>query len=99
MRGLINPMLTYFWINVGRELNTNVVPGGALSAASPAQIALIMATHSKDEVRQRWQSVTEALAGVNPGLLRRVANQLRLNQSASPDYAQVAEQLEKMADA
>lgn len=96
MRGLINPMLTYFWINVGRELNTNVVPGGALSAASPAQIALLMATHPKDEVRQRWQTVTETLAHVNPGLLRRVANQLRLNQSASPDYAQVAEQLEKM---
>lgn len=98
MRGLINPMLTYFWINVGRELNTNVVPGGALSAASPAQIALLMAMHPKDEMRQRWQTVTETLARVNPGLLRRVANQLRLNQSASPDYAQVAEQLEKMTE-
>ncbi len=98
MRGLINPMLTYFWINVGRELNTNVVPGGALSAASPAQIALLMALHPKDELRQRWQTVTETLARVNPGLVRRVANQLRLNQSASPDYAQVAEQLEKMTE-
>ena len=40
--------------------------------------------------------MTNRLAEVNPGLLRRVANQIRLNRSESPIYGQVADQIEQM---
>ncbi len=40
--------------------------------------------------------MTQALAEANPGLLRRVANQIRLNRGESPVYAQVADTLEQM---
>jgi hypothetical protein len=40
--------------------------------------------------------MTQGLAEVNPGLLRRVATQIRLNRSDSPVYNQVAETIEQM---
>ena len=40
--------------------------------------------------------MTISLAEVNPGLLRRVASQIRLNRGESPMYAQVADSLEQM---
>ena len=40
--------------------------------------------------------MTNRLAEVNPGLLRRVANQIRLNRGDSAIYAQVADTLEEM---
>ncbi len=95
MRGLINPMLCYYWANAGRELGANVT-NWKPSTTSPAQVATLAATHPDPELRQLWQSITEALAAVNPSLLRRVINQLRLNQNETPEAAQVAQQIEKM---
>jgi len=95
MRGLINPMLCYFWANAGRELGANVT-NWKPSTTSPAQVATLAATHPNPELRQLWQTITEALAAVNPGLLRRVVNQLRLNQGEAPEAAQVANHIEKM---
>ncbi|MGH2522185.1 MAG: NYN domain-containing protein [Anaerolineales bacterium] len=95
MRGLINPMLSYYWANAGRELGLTINAGN-LSTSTPAQIAALIATHPNPELRQLWRSITEALARINPSLLRRVVNQLRLNQTESPEYAQVADKMEKM---
>lgn len=95
MRGLINPMLSYYWANAGRELGENIVVSGA-NASSPTQIAVLAATHPNPELRQLWQSATKALAQVNPSILRRVANQMRTNQPESSDAAKVAQQIEEM---
>jgi hypothetical protein len=95
MRGLINPMLSYYWANVGRELGENIVVNGS-NATSPAQIAVIAATHSNPDLRGIWESATRALAGVNPSILRRVVNQLRLNQSEISDAVTVAGRIEEM---
>lgn len=95
MRGLINPMLSYYWINASREFNINITLGNP-GAITPAQVAVLSATHPNAELRQRWHAITEALAHVNPSLLRRVSHQLRLNQSAAPENAPVADQIDKM---
>lgn len=93
MRGLINPMLSYYWANAGRQLELNVSSWN-LSMSSPAQIAVYAANHPNSELRQLWQTITEELAQVNPGLLRRIANQIMLNRSEWPENARVVEQLE-----
>ncbi len=95
MRGLINPMLSYYWANAGRELELNVSSWN-LSMSSPAQIAIYAATHPNSELRMLWQTITEELAQVNPGLLRRIANQIMLNRSEWPENARVAEQIENI---
>jgi hypothetical protein len=93
MRGLINPMLAYYWANAGRELELNVSSWN-LSMSSPAQIAVYAATHSNPELRHLWEQITEELAQVNPSLLRRIANQLMLSRAETPEYMRVAEQIE-----
>lgn len=93
MRGLINPMLAYFWSNTGRELDINVSSWN-LSMASPAQIAVYAATHPSPDLRKLWNKVTADLAEINPGVLRRIANQLMLNRSDHPENTRVAEQIE-----
>lgn len=98
MRGLINPMLSYYWANAGRELGMNVSSWN-LSGASPAQIAVIAATHENPELRAKFQHMTRDLAAVNPALARRVANQIRLNRADLPEYVQVAEQIDGMIGA
>ena len=50
MRGLINPMLAYYWANAGRELEINVSSWN-LSMSSPAQIAIYAATHPNPDLR------------------------------------------------
>jgi uncharacterized LabA/DUF88 family protein len=95
MRGLINPMLAYFWSNAGRELDINVSSWN-LSAASPAQIAVLAATHPNAELRRFWQMITTELARVNPGLLHRIANQLMLSRAENPEHGKVAEQMEEI---
>ena len=97
MRGLINPMLAYFWSNTGRELDINVSSWN-LSMSSPAQIAVFAATHPNPDLRKMWQKITVELARVNPGLIRRIANQLNLNRTENPEYARVSEQLENIVD-
>lgn len=95
MRGLINPMLAYFWSNSGRELDINV-SGWNLSMASPAQIAVYAATHPNMELRKLWTKITTDLAQINPGVLQRIANQLMLNKSDHPENAHVAEIIENI---
>jgi uncharacterized LabA/DUF88 family protein len=95
MRGLINPMLSYYWANAGRELDVNISTWN-LSATSPTQIAVSAATHADPRLRGLWHSITGSLAQVNPGLLRRIADQIMLDRGESPDHVQVAEQLRHM---
>jgi hypothetical protein len=95
MRGLINPMLAYYWANAGRELEINVSSWN-LSMSSPAQIAVYAASHPNPDLRSLWWSITEELAQVNPGLLRRISNQILLSRSDQPENARVAEQLEDL---
>jgi hypothetical protein len=95
MRGLINPMLSYYWANAGRELDINISTWN-LSASSPAQIAVAAATHGDHRLRSLWQSITGSLAQVNPGLLRRIADQILLDNAESPDHIQVSEQIKHM---
>jgi uncharacterized LabA/DUF88 family protein len=94
MRGLINPMLSYYWANAGRELELNTSAWN-LNMSSPAQIAVLAATHANPDLRRLWQKITEELAGANPGLLHRIANQLSLNRE-DPDSARVAEMIENI---
>lgn len=95
MRGLINPMLSYYWVNAWRELGLNA-GNPSLSATTPAEIAVRAATHEAQELCSLWYAMSNALAEVNPGLVRRVASQIRLNRGESPMYAQVADTLEQM---
>lgn len=95
MRGLINPMLAYFWSNVGRELDINVSSWN-LSISSPAQIAVNAAMHPNPDLRRLWQKITHELARVNPNVVRRIANQLMMNRSDYPENGRVAEQLEEI---
>ena len=93
MRGLINPMLSYYWANAGRELELNISAWN-LSMSSPAQIAVYAANHPNPDLRKLWHRITEELALVNPGLLRRIGNQIMLNRADYPDNARVAEEIE-----
>lgn len=95
MRGLINPMLAYYWSNAGRELDINVSSWN-LSMSSPAQIAVYAATHPNPDLRKLWQRITIELARINPSLLRRITNQLMLNRADYPDYPRVADQIENI---
>jgi uncharacterized LabA/DUF88 family protein len=97
MRGLINPMLAYYWSNSGRELDINVSTWN-LSLASPAQIAVNAATHPNPDLRKLWYKITVDLAEINPGVLRRIASQLMLNKTDHPENARVAEQIETILD-
>ncbi len=92
MRGLINPMLYYYWANLGRRMGA---PLATLTRA-PDRIAVELATHPNPELCARWQKSTRLLAQVNPGLLRRIADQIRLNLLDYPEGAEVAEQIERM---
>ena len=95
MRGLINPMLAYYWANAGRELELNISAWN-LSMSSPAQIAVYAANHPNSDLRRLWQRITEELAQVNPGLLRRISNQINLSRSDYPENARVAEVIENI---
>ncbi len=95
MRGLINPMLSYYWINAWRELGLNM-GNPSTGSSSPAEIAVMAATHENQELCGLWYEMTNELAQVNPGLLRRVIGQIRLNRSDNPQNMQVAETLEHM---
>ncbi|MEJ2597967.1 MAG: NYN domain-containing protein [Anaerolineales bacterium] len=95
MRGLINPMLAYYWSNAGRELEINVSSWN-LSMSSPAQIAIYAATHPNPDLRNLWRSITKELAQVNPGLLRRISNQIMLSRSDQPENLHVAELIDEV---
>jgi uncharacterized LabA/DUF88 family protein len=93
MRGLINPMLAYYWSNAARELDINVSAWN-LSMSSPAQIAVYAATHPNPDLQKLWYKITVELAQINAGLLGRIANQLMLSRSDYPENGRVAEQIE-----
>ncbi len=95
MRGLINPMLSYYWVNAWRELGMTAA-NPSLSTTSPAEIAISAATHQNPDLQRLWFTMTQNLAEANPGLLRRIANQIRLNRSESTIYAQVADTIDQM---
>lgn len=95
MRGLINPMLSYYWINAWRELNISSENPSA-SSTTPADIAVRAAHHDNQSLCGLWFNMTSNLAQVNSGLVRRVANQIRLANGDSPLYIQAAEALEQM---
>jgi hypothetical protein len=97
MRGLINPMLSYYWANAGREMNINTTSWN-ISGASPAQIAVSVATFPDSELQRRWQALTQDLARINPDLLRRIADQIALDRGESPEYAQVADQIKQILE-
>jgi hypothetical protein len=89
MRGLMNPMLSFFWRNLARELNVEME-----YTTLPARLAVQMGTHPNAELQQRWWDSTKKLAQINPGVLRRVASQIMLTQADDPRAAQVASQIE-----
>jgi uncharacterized LabA/DUF88 family protein len=93
MRGLINPMLSYYWANAARELELNVSAWNQ-SMSSPAQIAIFASSHPNPDLRRLWVKLTQELAEVNPSLLRRIAAQIHLNRSEDPEYARAGEQIE-----
>ncbi len=95
MRGLINPMLSYFWVNAWRELGLSM-GNPSTGTSSPAEIAVAAATNEHQELCELWFDMTSKLAEVNPGLLRRVVSQIRLNRADVPVNGQVADQLEQM---
>jgi len=88
MRGLINPMLVYYWANAARELGMNVSSWN-LGSALPAQIAVLVANHENEQLRKRWLARTRALAEVNEGVLRRVVAQIQHNYADQPPYLDV----------
>ncbi len=92
MRGLMNPMLSYYWANAGREVGINMSEWN-LSSASPAQVAVLVVTHENDELRARWEERTRALAQVNGNVLRRVVEQIRHNYGDQPPYLAVADRI------
>jgi hypothetical protein len=95
MRGLINPMLSYYWSNAGRELDINVSAWNQ-SMASPAQIVVFAATHPNPDLHRLWRHITEELARVNPRLLHRISAQLMMNRTDHPENVRVAEQIEEI---
>ena len=97
MRGLINPMLVYYWANAARELGINVSSWN-LGAALPAQIAVAAANHENEQLRKRWLARTKALAEVNEGVLRRVVSQIEHNYADQPAYLDVADTIVEIID-
>jgi hypothetical protein len=93
MRRLINPVLHYCWKNLAREMGVELP-----YTTSPISTAIQMATHANPELQQKWEEATRQLAQVNPGVLRRVANQIRLIPEDSQQNIQVAEQIERMVE-
>ena len=88
-------MLSYYWVNAWRELGLTAANPN-LSTTTPAEIAVSAAMHENQNLCKLWFTMTQKLADVNPGLLRRVANQIRLNRGESPQNAQVADSIEQM---
>ena len=88
-------MLSYYWANMGRELEINTNPWN-IGVATPAQIAVSVAAYPNENLHQQWYEQTKALARVNPGLLQRIIDQIQLNSSDSPENIQVAEEMQAM---
>lgn len=92
MRGLINPMLSFYWRNLAREMNIEL-----RFAMSPAEVAIQLATTENILLRDKWIEATRTLARINPGILRRVAHNIRFLTS-DPRSSEVADLIESMLD-
>ena len=95
MRGLINPMLAYYWANAGRELGVDVSAWN-LSAALPAQVAMHAVNHENQELVESWRQRTRDLAEVNPGVLQRVVEQIRHNYADQAAYLKAATEIQRI---
>ncbi|MCI0518649.1 MAG: NYN domain-containing protein [Chloroflexi bacterium] len=95
MRGLINPMLSYYWANAARELDMNTASWN-LGVASPTQIAAAILNHPNLDLRKHWQKITSDLAKVNPNLLQRIADQILHDRADIPDHVHIAEQIRRL---
>ena len=95
MRGLINPMLSYYWANTARELDLNTSAWN-IGVASPTQIAYAIANHPNAQLRKQWFKITAELVKVNPNLLLRIADQIANERGDTPDGIHLTEQLRKM---
>jgi uncharacterized LabA/DUF88 family protein len=95
MRGLINPMLSYYWANAAREMDLNISAWN-IGVASPGQIGAAIVSYPNSELRKRWHEITADLARVNPALLRRIADQILHDRSETPDGVFLAEQIRQL---
>jgi uncharacterized protein (TIGR00288 family) len=77
---LINPMLSYYWVNAFRELG-QPTDGWHPGNTTPAQIALKAMSHPHEPLRQHWRQITADLAKVNPHLLQEVIAEARQQQA------------------
>jgi uncharacterized protein (TIGR00288 family) len=93
VRQLINPMLHFYWRNIAREMSVDLP-----YTKSPAVLAVQMATYVDAKLRTKWKEATERLAQINPAVLQRVANQIRLTQTEVPRAIQVAEQIDSIVE-
>ena len=64
--------------------------------SSPAQIAVYAASHPNPDLHRLWRRITVELARINPGLLRRITNQLRMSQTEYAENARVVDQLDEI---
>jgi uncharacterized LabA/DUF88 family protein len=90
MRGLINPMLSFYWKNLARELGADLEYSN-----SPVGVALQLATTDNLLLRTKWFESTQTLARINPGILQRVVNNVRLI-TTDPRSSSVAETIEQL---
>ena len=97
MRGLINPMLAYYWANAGRELGEDVSSWN-LSSALPAQVAMHAVSHENPELVAGWRQRTRDLAEVNPVVLSRVVEQIRHNYADQPAYLRAANEIQTILE-
>ncbi len=97
MRGLINPMLVYYWANAARSLGIDVSSWN-LSSALPAQVAMHAVTHENQELVDRWRQRTRELAEVNPGVLKRVVEQIRHNYPDHPSFMLAADEIQRILE-
>jgi hypothetical protein len=91
MRGLINPMLNFYWKNLASEMAVSLP-----YSTVPAELAKLMATDPNPQIREKWQAATRDLVTINPGVLQRVADQIRLTVEDPDQNAQAAQQIERM---
>ncbi len=97
MRGLINPMLAYYWANAGRELGVDVSSWN-LSSVLPAQVAMNAVNHPNPELVAGWRQRTRDLAEVNPRVLYRVVEQIRHNYPDQPAYLRAADEIQNILE-
>ncbi len=91
VRQLINPMLYFYWGNIAREVGVDLP-----YTRSPAVVAVQIATQANERLRAMWEDASRRLARVNPEVLRRVAEQIRLTQAEKSWAVRVAEEIERM---